>query len=128
MQSMKMTVEDCYLQIGEPYTEALHRFGSDARILKYLKMMQSDPSFDALCLAIERGDREASFRAAHTLKGIALNMSFTQLAQAAGELTEALRHPGSGNQVPSLLETTKQAYRNMLHSVNTLLAYSAEEG
>ena len=41
--------------------------------------------------AIEGQDWEAAFRAAHTLKGIALNLSLVRLAEACAAMTEALR-------------------------------------
>ena len=50
---------------------------------------------DRTCLeladAIESQDWSAAFRAAHTLKGIALNLGFDSLYTASSELTEVLR-------------------------------------
>lgn len=41
--------------------------------------------------AIAERDWKTAFMAAHTLKGVALNLSFTDLAKATSDLTELLR-------------------------------------
>ena len=52
---------------------------------------EADGTFEELKQAVSEKDIEKSFRAAHTLKGVAANLSFNELAKAASELTEQLR-------------------------------------
>ena len=47
--------------------------------------------FENLKKALEEENLEAAFRAAHTLKGVAQNMGFDNLAESSSVLTEALR-------------------------------------
>ncbi len=40
---------------------------------------------------MENGDTETAFRAAHTLKGICMNLGFDRLYEASYDITEVLR-------------------------------------
>lgn len=51
----------------------------------------TDPSFDALKNALAAKDVASAFCAAHTLKGICLNLGFDNLYKPSSELTELLR-------------------------------------
>ena len=50
-----------------------------------------DKSFDNLCENLKTRNIEEAFRAAHTLKGVGLNLSLTRLHKSASAMTEALR-------------------------------------
>lgn len=75
-----------YLQrYGIDYAEAMDRFGGNEDLFvrlatKYL----NDPHFHALEAAMAEGDAAAGEREAHSLKGVAGNLSFTQLYDLAG--------------------------------------------
>lgn len=51
----------------------------------------ADGSFEALTEALKGNKAEAAFRAAHTLKGICLNLGFDRLFERASLVTERLR-------------------------------------
>ena len=55
--------------------------------LKFL----DDTSFQALEEALNQKDVEQAFRAAHTLKGVCLNLGFDNLFTVSSDLTEKLR-------------------------------------
>ncbi len=55
--------------------------------LKFL----DDPSYSNLEKAIQEQNAEEAFRAAHTLKGLCLNLGFDRLYKVSAELTEKLR-------------------------------------
>ena len=55
--------------------------------LKFLK----DPSYSELREALELRDAERAFRAAHTLKGVCLNLGFDRLYEISAAMTEDLR-------------------------------------
>lgn len=86
-----MTVIECYNKIGGDYDNAMGRFKSEALIKRFLPMFLNDPSFNELTEALENGDVQTAFRAAHTLKGVCANLSLAKLCASASEITELLR-------------------------------------
>ena len=120
-----MNVEECYAKIDESYADAARLFKTDERIIKYFKIIQKDTNLDALCNALEQNDYETAFRAAHTLKGLALNMQFTALADEVSALTELLRSRKANANIMPLLSKTKQTYQTILSYIDTCLESTA---
>ncbi|WP_369282906.1 Hpt domain-containing protein [Oscillibacter sp. GMB15532] len=54
-----------------------------------------DAAFAALGVALDTGDRDAAFEAAHSLKGVAGNLGLTRIYRLSGELVEPLRGNGA---------------------------------
>lgn len=65
-----MTIKECYEAMGGDYEDVLKRLMNEARIQKFALMFKKDPSMSQLTQAMDAGDVETAFRAAHTLKGI----------------------------------------------------------
>lgn len=86
-----MTVRESYEKMGANYDGVLSRLGNEMLIKKFAVKFLKDPSFQDLTDAIEQGDAEHAFRAAHTLKGICLNLGFDNLYKPSEALTEKLR-------------------------------------
>ena len=86
-----MTIKECYEAMGGDYEDVLKRLMNEARIQKFALMFKKDPSMSQLTQAMDAGDVETAFRAAHTLKGICLNLGFDNLFAPSQELTEKLR-------------------------------------
>lgn len=86
-----MTIKECYEQMGADYEGLLSRLGSEALIKKFAVKFLADGSFQDLKTSLEAGEAEQAFRAAHTLKGICLNLGFDNLYKPSEELTELLR-------------------------------------
>ncbi|WP_215695197.1 Hpt domain-containing protein [Clostridium sp. MCC353] len=103
------------------YEEAVRLMGSDERIIKYLKLFQKDTNIYVLCSAVKDNDFKTAFHAAHTLKGVALNLSLTSLADRTKELTEMLRSGIPGEGVVSLLQKTKKTHALVMECINTLI-------
>lgn len=77
---------------GADVPSALERFLDDAELYESCTAtFMQDASFAALGQAIASANYEAAFEAAHTLKGVAANLSLTPLLRAISELVEALR-------------------------------------
>lgn len=86
-----MTIKECYEEIGSSYQEVAERIGSEKILEKFVKKFPTDKSFEELKLGLQEKDVETAFRAAHTLKGICLNLGFDKLYEVCSELTEKLR-------------------------------------
>ena len=68
-------------------------------------------------------DAKTAFRAAHTLKGVALNLGLTALAGVCSEMTEALR--GSDTlpaSAPALFEAVQREYDRVTGALAQLAA------
>lgn len=86
-----MTIQECYAALEGDYQEVLGRLYSDALVQRFVGKFLSDPSFPLLERSLKEENYEEAFRAAHTLKGVTQNLSFTRLYRSSHELTEALR-------------------------------------
>ena len=86
-----MTIQECYAALEGSYEEVLGRLYSEALVTKFVGKFLDDKSFQLLEDSLKAEDYEEAFRAAHTLKGVAQNLSFTRLYQSSHEMTEALR-------------------------------------
>ena len=83
-----MTVRECYEELGSDFDKVLSRLVSEALVKKFALKFLDDPSFGQLETALADKDAETAFRAAHTLKGICLNLGFDNLFAPSQELTE----------------------------------------
>lgn len=86
-----MTTRECYDRIGGDYDDVMRRFRDDARVRRFAVMFLSDESIEDLERAMDAGSCEEAFRAAHTLKGVCLNLGFKKLYESVDAITEALR-------------------------------------
>lgn len=104
-----MTLQECYKIIGGDYQDTLARMGSDKLVDKFACKFLNDTSFQAIEKHLKENNQEDAFRAAHTLKGVCLNLGFTRLGKSSIELTEALRNEMSPN-VKELMNTVTLDY------------------
>ncbi len=86
-----MTTKEFYLRVGGDWQDVLKRFGSEELIRHFIYKFVNDKSMEELRAALACADAERSFRAAHTLKGVCLNLGFQNLYDAVYPLTEKLR-------------------------------------
>lgn len=122
-----MTIQECYRQLGGDFAQAQKRLPSERLISRFLVKFPDDSSFSSLCAAMEEGDRDKAFRAAHTLKGVSGSLSLERLFSSASRLTELLRP--EAEEIPasahSLFEEVQQDYRL---AVQVIRSYSASWG
>lgn len=111
-----MTLEECYEKMNGNYLEIVERLQNEAVVERLLLKFLSDKSMADLMEAVGADDIEASFSAVHTLKGVALNLSFTELAKAASELTEQLR-PRKEIADKKLLKKVEDAYTKVINAI-----------
>lgn len=116
-----MTIQEFYSRIGGNYGEIIQRLGNDTRIEKVLRMLPRDESMGALRAAIEKEDCESAFRAAHTLKGIVMNLGLARMTEAIVPLTEALRSGAASAVVEPLFAQVETCYAAVMEAIVELL-------
>ena len=112
-----MTLQECYEKMGANYDEVKRHLIKEERIQKILLLFLKDPSYDSLQAAMASGDRDTAFRAAHTLKGISLNLGLTFLQQSASALSEALRNDPPAENAQSLYEALIPDYERVASAI-----------
>ena len=110
-----MTIKECYEKVGSDYDGVLKRLGSEALAVKFL----NDPSFQELTDGLAAQDGEKAFRAAHTLKGVCLNLGFTELYKVSAELTEVLRGRETAGS-DELYAQVKEQYTTLTDAIREL--------
>lgn len=114
-----MTIQEFYTEIGSDADNILKRLSSEGLIKRLVKKFPQDKSFMELKTGLEQKDAERAFLAAHTLKGICLNMEFNSLGKACSELTEKLR----GRQLDGtqeLFEHAEHEYQKILQAIEQI--------
>lgn len=86
-----MTIRECYDELGLDFDAVLSRLVNEKLVQKFALKFLDDPSFQNLKDALDSKDVETAFRAAHTLKGVCLNLGFDNLYPSSKDLTELLR-------------------------------------
>ena len=118
-----MTIQECYQKLGGEFAQVEKRLPSVSLVRKFIIKFLDDDSYSKLCLAVQNGQREEAFRAAHTLKGVSANLGFSRLLTSAGALTELLR--SGAETIPmdaaALLEEVKQDYERTVSAIRAYL-------
>lgn len=86
-----MTVKECYEKMNGNYDDVMSRLRTDERVKKFLGKVADDKSVELLETSLNARNMEEAFRAAHTIKGVSMNLSLTGLYNVAENMTEALR-------------------------------------
>ena len=86
-----MDREKC-INAGIDYDQGVNRFmGNKELYEKYALKFLDDQTFAALVDAMKSKDVEQAFAQAHTLKGVAVNLSFNEFLSKVIPVVEALR-------------------------------------
>ena len=115
-----MTLSECYAALGGDLDDALGRLRSERLVQKFVLKFLSDGSYDLLLTSLAGGNGEEAFRAAHTIKGMCQNLSFTRLERSSSALTEALRNGGSAD--AALVDAVKADYTATAAAIRELAA------
>ena len=107
-------------QHGIDYAEAMERFGGNEGLFvrlatKYL----DDPHFNALEVAVFANDAAVAEREAHSLKGVAGNLSFMRLYDLAAHITDALR-AGNLEEARTLMPELRESHENVVEALRGL--------
>ena len=117
-----MTLRECYDALGGSYDEVLGRLRSERLVQKFVLKFLADGSYDLLCRSMQEGNHDEAFRAAHTIKGMCQNLSFTTLGHSSGELTEALRNGGTIASAAALFAQVQADYQKTSSAIRTFQA------
>ncbi len=102
---------------GIDTVDAMDRMDDDASLyerlaLKYL----SNTNYFDLVAAMEVKDYDSAYNAAHTLKGVAGNLSFAKLYQVASTICEALRQ-GEYQAAETMMPDVKAAHEKVIEGL-----------
>ncbi len=86
-----MTLKECYTAIEGDYNDVMSRLMTEKLVSKFVVKFLNDESYNQLVDFMKSENIEEAFRAAHTLKGVSQNLSFTKLYEPTHDVTEALR-------------------------------------
>ena len=115
-----MTIRECYESVGSDFDDVLGRLGSENLIRRSAVKFLDDKTFEELENSMNAADGETAFRAAHTLKGVCLNLGFTALGKASSELTEALRGSRNTNGCEYLFTNVETEYNRLISALQAL--------
>lgn len=108
-------------QHGINYHNAMDRFGgNEALFVRLAGKFLDDSHFLALEEALTAGDIEEAHRQAHSLKGVAGNLSFDELFQQSSLMLDALRSDNLAL-AQEHLPAARSAYDNVMKAL-TLIA------
>lgn len=115
-----MDLKTCYQQMEGDYQAVMGRLRQEERVAKFLRLFQADESFALLERSMAAQDWPEAFRAAHSMKGVALNLGLTALANTSSELTEALRAGAPAQDPAPLYQAVKANYDKALAAIAAL--------
>lgn len=113
-----MTLQECYAALDGSYEEAAGRLRSDRLVQKFILKFLEDGSYGLLLSSLEEQNYKEAFRAAHTIKGMCQNLSFTRLGDSSSRLSEALRG-GWTPEVPVLVEQVRNDYQRTAAAIRS---------
>lgn len=111
-----MTLQECYAAMGGDYAGVTSRLPTERMVQKFVLKFLNDGSYDLLVRSMEAEDYAEAFRAAHTIKGVCQNLSFTMLGRSSSALSEALRG-GYTPEADALAEQVKAEYQQTAQAI-----------
>lgn len=104
-----MLTLDALRKLGADTDEGMSRCMNDETFyLSLVKMVPEEEGYQRLRDAIEAGNLDAAFEAAHALKGVLANLSLTSMQEKVSEITELLRARTEMDYAPLLEEIAVQ--------------------
>lgn len=102
---------------GVDANQGIRRFNNNAEMFeKFLMSFPEDPHFDDMVDSLQKRDVKAAFLAAHSLKGIAGNLSLIRLHERLIPLVEVLRADNFPED-PKLITEVTEAYREVVKAL-----------
>ncbi len=121
-----MNIKEFYDSIGEDFNDVIGRLRAESRVCKYVLKFPEDKSFDNLLSSMKEKNYAEAFRAAHTIKGTCLNLSFNSFAAIASDITEKLRNfedtaaIESDTELDGLIGALSEKYRKIISGIKEI--------
>lgn len=115
-----ITIQQAYEKMGGNYEDVLKRLMNEDLVRRFMGKFLDDASFETLKESLAAKDVEKAFMAAHTLKGVCLNLGFLGLYQPTSELTEVLR-AGTFEGSEELFAQVEKEYQNVVDTLRECL-------
>lgn len=80
---MPSAVKAFYEAIGGDYADAVARFSSEARLIRFLRKFPADDSFRSLSACLQTNDTAGAIFALHSLNGVSALLGFCRRAICA---------------------------------------------
>ena len=104
-------------EYGIDYTDAMDRMGGNGDLYKKLALKYlDDGNYEALVAAMDVADYDDAYKAAHSLKGVAGNLSFNKLFELASTVSGAL-FQGEYQAVEPLMPALKEANEKVIEGL-----------
>lgn len=114
-----MTLKEFYEQIGGDYEYMIKNLPTEDCARELLKMFKKDESYSALVCAVTANNRNAAFRAAHTLKGVAGSLALSTLYTLSCDLLDLLRNPSTDIEMASISNLSRE-YNRVVCAIDLL--------
>lgn len=114
-----MTTREFYDLTGGNYGEVIRRLQDEKRVARFVMLFKKDPGFEELEMSLTQGDAASAFRAAHTLKGVCLNLGFDRLFNHVNDVTELLRG-GDTVRAQEEMPPLRECYREIIEAIDKL--------
>jgi len=102
------------------YADGIKRVMNNAKLyVKLLTKFRNDTKLDDLETALAAGDMEKAQAAAHTIKGVAANLSLAELFKQTLELESQIKAQSVD---PNQMETVKTVFAATLQEVDRVIA------
>jgi len=102
------------------FADGLKRVVNNTKLyVKLLDKFKNENKLDGLEAAIKAGDMEKARNAAHTLKGVAANLSLTELYKQSLALETQIK---GGAADPAQLNTVKTVFTRTLQEIDKVIA------
>lgn len=115
-----MNITEFYKDINGDFDDVLKRLANESIVAKIVKMFVNDPSFSDLSKGLQDKDAELAFRGAHTLKGVALNLGFSNLAKDSSDLCELLRPRSLDVDYKDLYDKVSKEYQELIEKIKEI--------
>ncbi len=115
-----MSIRELYVALNGDYEDILGRLRSDDLILRFLRKFLDEPSYAHMCSAADLGDVQETILGAHRLKGVAANLSFTELCDKLIALLTSLRQENQTEIDKELLGAVVAQYEKTIRLIEEL--------
>lgn len=112
-----MDIKDVYTELGEDTERVLARFGGNASLLeRFVRKFIEDTTYGNLMKSLKDEDYPEIERGAHTLKGVAANLGFDKLSEAAAAVVRAVREDKT-DKVSELSKAMSAEYEKVMECI-----------